>query len=209
MQNYIFKKLDKKKLLEFLRHNSNAENGGYRVYDGSGSHSLQIPEELVWLIQEIEKLRKLGFKFEKFLEFGFASGFTNTILNKFFKFKEIVSVDIMDPSGGSRESFFANLRFKNLILISGDSRSTFVKKQIHKNGKYDLIFIDGGHTYSIVKSDSEKSFKMLKPNGIILWHDFIPGKESAKNVVNYINEISKEKEIFHINNTSLCYYRKT
>ena len=54
MKNYIFKKFNKKKLLEFLRHNSNAENGGYKVYDGSGSHSLQIPEELVWLIQELK-----------------------------------------------------------------------------------------------------------------------------------------------------------
>ena len=72
--------------------------------------------------------------------------------------------------------------------------------------KFDLIFIDGGHTYSVVKNDSEKSFKMLKSNGIILWHDYVPGKESAKNVVKYIHEISNNKEIFHIKNTSLCYY---
>ena len=48
---------------------------------------------------------------------------------------------------------------------------------------------------------------MLKQNGIILWHDFVPGKESAKNVVKYIHKISEKKNIFHIKNTSLCYYR--
>ena len=55
----------------------------------------------------------------------------------------------------------------------------------------DLIFIDGGHTYSVVKNDSEKSFDMLSSSGIILWHDYVPGKRSARDVVKYLNEISK------------------
>ena len=48
---------------------------------------------------------------------------------------------------------------------------------------------------------------MLNKNGIILWHDYVPGKQSAKNVVNYLNEISKEKNISNIRNTSLCVFR--
>ena len=59
--------------------------------------------------------------------------------------------------------------------------------------KCDLIFIDGGHTYSIVKSDSEKAFKMISKNGYIFWHDYSPGKKSAKDVYNYLNLISKIK----------------
>ena len=70
----------------------------------------------------------------------------------------------------------------------------------------DLIFIDGGHTYSVVKNDSEKSFEMLNSNGIILWHDYVPGKRSAEDVVKYINEISKQKKIYKIKNTSLCVF---
>jgi len=37
----------------------------------------------------------------------------------------------------------------------------------------------------------KKTLVMIKPNGIILWHDYVPGKKSAKDVVRYINEISK------------------
>ena len=70
----------------------------------------------------------------------------------------------------------------------------------------DLIFVDGGHTYSVVKNDSEKSFEMLNSNGIILWHDYVPGKRSAEDVVKYINEISKQKKIYKIKNTSLCVF---
>ena len=171
MKDYIFNKLNKKKLLELLRNNTNAESGGYKIYDGVGSHSLQIPEELVWLINELKKLEKDNFKFEKLLEFGFASGFTNTILNKFFKFKEIVSVDIMDSASGSKSSFFANLRFKNIILIAGDSRSSFVKNQIFINSKYDLIFIDGGHEYDVVHNDFQIAMKNKKKRSVILFHD--------------------------------------
>ena len=70
-----------------------------------------------------------------------------------------------------------------------------------------LKWIDGGHTYSVVKNDSLKSFEMLNKNGIILWHDYVPGKRSAKDVVRFINEISKEKKLFSIKGTSLVYYK--
>ena len=71
----------------------------------------------------------------------------------------------------------------------------------------DLIFIDGGHTYSVVNNDTEKSFNMLGNNGIILWHDYVPGKKSSKDIVKYLGEISKNKQIFHIKNTSFCYFQ--
>ena len=100
---------------------------------------------------------------------------------------------------------FSNTLYENKINVIFENSLNFNEKNYLNF--FDLIFIDGGHTYSIVKNDSEKSFKMLKQNGIILWHDFVPGKESAKNVVKYIHNISEEKNIFHIKNTSLCYYR--
>ncbi len=73
--------------------------------------------------------------------------------------------------------------------------------------KCDLIFIDGGHTYSIVKSDSEKAFKMISKNGYIFWHDYSPGKKSAKDVYNYLNLISKNKKLYSIKDTNLVYFK--
>ena len=57
-------------------------------------------------------------------------------------------------------------------------------------GQCDLIFIDGGHTYSIVKNDTEKALKMLSSNGFIFWHDYVPGKKSSADVFKCINELS-------------------
>jgi hypothetical protein len=37
-----------------------------------------------------------------------------------------------------------------------------------------VIFIDGDHTYEGVKRDIELYFPLLKPNGLILFHDYLP-----------------------------------
>jgi len=36
-----------------------------------------------------------------------------------------------------------------------------------------MVFVDAGHTYRYVKSDTEKALKMLRPGGVILWHDYM------------------------------------
>jgi hypothetical protein len=99
------------------------------------------------------------------------------------------------------------MSIKNKInLIFEDS----IKLNVDKfENSMDLIFIDGGHNYSCVKNDSEKSFKMIKNKGYIFWHDYNIAKRSCRDVVKYLHEISKTKEIFHIKNTFLCYYKKS
>ena len=61
--------------------------------------------------------KKTKYKIKSFLEFGFGNGNTNTILNKTIKFKKIVAVDCVDPLGISKETFYVNLRFKNITLL--------------------------------------------------------------------------------------------
>jgi len=104
-----------------------------------------------------------------------------------------------------KKFLFSNTNVENKIQVIFQNSMNF-KIEKYKN-KFDLIFIDGGHTYSVVKNDSEKSFEMLKSNGVILWHDYVPGKQSAKDVVKYIHELSKNKKIYHLRNTSLCFFK--
>jgi hypothetical protein len=102
---------------------------------------------------------------------------------------------------------FTKMSIKNKInLIFQDSTKLNIDK--FKN-LMDLIFIDGGHNYSCIKNDTEKAFKMIKKQGYIFWHDYKVYKNSCKDVVKYIHEISDKKKIFHIKNTSLCYYKNS
>ena len=100
---------------------------------------------------------------------------------------------------------FSNTDVEKKIDIIFQNSLEFNEKRFEK--KMDLIFIDGGHTYSVVKNDTEKAFKMLNSDGIILWHDYVPGKRSSRDVVKYIDEISKNVTIQNIKNTSICYYK--
>ena len=38
-------------------------------------------------------------------------------------------------------------------------------------GQIDFVFVDGAHDTEYVRSDSEKGWRMLRPGGIIVWHD--------------------------------------
>ena len=73
--------------------------------------------------------------------------------------------------------------------------------------QFDLIFIDGGHTYSCIKNDSEKALEMIKENGLIFWHDYILYKKSTSDVVKYLNELSTRYKICHIKRTQMCFLR--
>jgi len=38
----------------------------------------------------------------------------------------------------------------------------------------DFVFVDGAHSADYVRNDSEKGWAMLRPGGIIVWHDCLP-----------------------------------
>jgi len=173
-----------------------------------------------WIISSLSKISK------KIFEFGTCSGKTTYLMGlnssddtKIFS----ITLNPDDLSNIKKEDTDNKFSFRNIIQESVYDKFLFTEKEVEKkikiifqnslnldHNKYkneiDFIFIDGGHTYSVVKSDSEKSFEMLKSNGIILWHDYVPGKRSARDVVKYIDEISKQKKIYKIKNTSLCIF---
>jgi hypothetical protein len=44
----------------------------------------------------------------------------------------------------------------------------------YPDGFFDSILVDGGHTPEIVASDTQKALRLLRPGGLMLWHDFCP-----------------------------------
>ncbi len=191
--NYLFKnfkdnKSYKLKLIKAVKKMCNMEIGGDRFYDGSGTHYMQNPKEIVELIFFLKKYeKKYKKKLSSFLEVGFAAGINNSFLNKFFSFKKIVAVDYVAPAGINKETFFANLRFKNLTLICGDSTNKDTVKKASILGPYDFIFIDGGHSYDTVKKDFQNYSKILNQNGLIAMHDIY--SNTVPGVTKYWKEI--------------------
>lgn len=193
------------------------------VVDKSFNIIGQTSDYEAWILSCFSKFSKNIF------EFGTASGKTTTLfaLNSpdnskihtiTLKPKQVDSVSFkkMDSKvaiyNALNESIYDDFIFKSMNicnkinLIFGDSKK-FNEKEL--SDQIDLIFIDGGHNYSCVKNDTEKAFSMLRKGGYIFWHDYVIGKTSSKDVVKYLNEISIDKKIFHIKDTSLCCYQRT
>lgn len=73
-------------------------------------------------------------------------------------------------------------------------------------GACDLVFVDGSHALSYVQSDSRKALRLVRPGGLVLWHDYrgpaLPG------VYEGLNQLARELPLVHIAGTSLVAYRR-
>lgn len=55
--------------------------------------------------------------------------------------------------------------------VRGDSHAEETLEAVKKYGIFDLLLIDGDHTYKGVKQDFEWYVPLVKPGGLILMHD--------------------------------------
>lgn len=81
------------------------------------------------------------------------------------------------------------------------------------NKKYDLIFIDGDHTYEMVKSDTEKVFKnLVHENSIVVWHDYAYSPQKIRYEVfqAILDGVEKENHqyLYHPKNTMCAVFFK-
>jgi predicted O-methyltransferase YrrM len=167
---------------------------------------------------------------ESILEIGTFQGFTTKLFAMNSMAKTIYSVDLpfkevsnivnpqldtlltdgdynddylRDVQNQSGELYLAGLEPDkiNLIqLIKQDSTNINFSDVF---GNIDLCFIDGGHHYDIVKSDTENALTVMR-KGVIVWHDFSSTIHS--DVTRYLSERAKHNCIFHVTG-SLCAFQ--
>ncbi|MFM2292276.1 MAG: hypothetical protein RIS29_2089 [Bacteroidota bacterium] len=88
---------------------------------------------------------------------------------------------------------------------------TFNFEQLNK--KFDLIFVDGDHSYEGVNSDTRKVINLLKDdNSMIVWHDYAHNPETPRfQVVAAIMDglpVNEHKNLYHVSNTICAVYCK-
>jgi predicted O-methyltransferase YrrM len=91
---------------------------------------------------------------------------------------------------------------KRVVQLSGDSATFDWSAHL---GKAALVFVDGSHAYDYAKKDSETALRLVRPGGVVLWHDYgiWPGVAQALEEL----EAAKQLGLVNIRGTSLVFWR--
>ena len=104
------------------------------------------------------------------------------LINK-YKFSDYLEI------GCDQDQLFSKVRIKNKTGVDpingGNIRKTSDNFFRENKNKFDIIFIDGLHTYNQVKKDILNSINCLKDDGIVLVHDCMPDSLSKQAVPRY------------------------
>lgn len=130
-----------------------------------------------------------------YAEIGVFKAEFSDILCKELQPRELVLIDLFsgftnsgDQDGNNMEVVNIGDVYKRLVKVSQQFPSLQVKKgdsssilHIFPDNTFDMIYIDGDHSYEGVKKDLYTSFSKVKHGGWIMGHDFGINPEKTKN----------------------------
>ena len=151
-----------------VRHELNFDGIGYYTYPNRvGGTSLGL-DLIDWIFSEMESC-------DTYLEIGTFDGVVLSLLAEKYPEKLFYAIDpfrrATNTGGGSQDYFWANNKpYENVHLYALTSQVA-LPRLISEEKKFDLIFIDGDHSYESTKNDLEFCSKMINPGGKIFCHD--------------------------------------
>ncbi len=174
-------------------------SGCYRI------DSIQIESEFLALAQQVQDLQP-----KVVLEIGTARGGT------LFAWSQIasglvVSCDLNGP--GYKKDFYKRLPPPSskcqVVNLQGDSHQPAFKELVLKtlnNQKVDFLFIDGDHTEKGVEQDFNDYLDLVRPGGLVAFHDIVINQPVETNQVYYFWTRLKQKYPFweYVNNPEQC-----
>jgi predicted O-methyltransferase YrrM len=167
---------------------------------------------------------------ERILEIGTYRGYSTRLFVTNSRAKEIVTVDLPTVQSGPRAPVDAQRLLKDgdynddylralqnitgprylsdlepaerdrVKLIKCDSTSLNFRKYI---GPIQFAFIDGGHSYDIVRQDTANVLSQIE-SGIIVWHDYSSAIHS--DVTRFLGEYSEDNQLFYVHG-GLCAFQ--
>jgi len=147
----------------------------------------------------MEKLNRIKKIFNKIYYNFFIENFKESIIYDFPK--DYFRWDLIDylikkynykdylEIGCDKDQLFSRVEIQNKMGVDpysgGNIRKTSDDFFLNNNQTFDLVFIDGLHTYAQVKKDILNSIKFLNNKGIILVHDCLPNSMAKQAVPRY------------------------
>lgn len=172
--------------------------------DGQTSHL----ELLCILALTVETLKNGG----NFLEIGTYDG--NTAFNVASNLpygSEVITIDLPELTDENAKFSYDNylvhnpqrsnkkhLHLDNVKQVYSDS-----KKLNFSEFKFKVAFIDGGHDFETVKSDTVNCINNIQSPGVIIWHDY----DVECEIGDLLHFMASDYRICHIEGTRLAYLK--
>lgn len=189
--------LDRVQLLKWLQTEAGVNNRSWFSADGVGMYIKegnlelqQVPEEYIdylWFLKE--------GKFKSYLNIGVGNGgsfLTETYIQENLNIS--VAVDNSSYSNNNQKLSihnkinWMNNNLKTKVEFHDSDSSTWLIN--NKDRKFDVIFIDGDHSYEGVKRDYINSLPLLNEGGYIILHDI--SSKACPGVVSIWREIKND-----------------
>jgi predicted O-methyltransferase YrrM len=163
-------------------------------YSGAFLQPIQVEEELASLLEDVKRLAP-----RTIVEIGTSMGGTLYLWTRLARPDAvIVSIDL---PGGQFGGGYSPLRapiyrrfareHQALHLLRADSheKSTLDRVKSLLGGEYiDFLFVDGDHTYEGVKQDWEMYSPLVRPGGLVVFHD-VAGNYDTTRVKRFWDEV--------------------
>jgi cephalosporin hydroxylase len=169
--------------VELLGSDSQLVFGG--TFEG-GINLQQVPDEIVNCINEIISSKK---DIKNFLEIGSAAGGTSFLFDYVFDLENIVIIDDnQHPKHGLRPENLKKAKGKVNEFIGNSQTPDAIDFIKNLKMKFDVILIDGDHSYAGVTLDIKNYEPFLNKGGFLILHDI----EIVPSVKTVFEELEKD-----------------
>lgn len=149
---------------DYLRENDIQFSRDYEGYSG------QFPGEVI-ILEHFARQSHV----KEIMEIGFNAGHSSQTLLMSNPNANVTSFDLGRVNAMNYGKQYMDITFPGRhTLIEGDSTKTVWDfKKNNPNKRFDLIFIDGGHTYDVAKIDIIQSSGLAHKNTIVIVDDIV------------------------------------
>ncbi|MFQ5507552.1 MAG: glycosyltransferase, partial [Planctomycetota bacterium] len=146
---------------------------------------------------------------DSFLEVGTHLGHTSRAIAERFPELNIVTVDPGDKVPAARrpalqvDEYLAQERIGE--VVAGFANVQVIKEEfanLEWSQGFDMVFLDGDHSYDQVLQDSRMALEILNDPGILIWHDF----NHVPDVNRAIETLGLAQKIVSLKDTWIAFY---
>jgi cephalosporin hydroxylase len=146
--------------------------------------AIQKPGELAQLLALLGQITP-----EVIIEIGCDAGGTLWAWSQLPGPPRVIGVDL--PGGPFSAADFPQAHGAELIIGDSHHRGTLARVRTAMRGELaDVLFVDGDHTYRGVAADYHTYRPLVRPGGLIVFHDIIPHPQSGTGVAMLWEEVA-------------------